>query len=219
MGYHQLAVAPSSQEKLAFQGPNAIKWTYRVMPFGPTNGPVTFINFIHDVDSQWKALATKSGLFIDNDANTKIILDDIFSWGKTLDKALLYIECQLRVCQSYRLSLSLCKSHIFPKRFEFVGIDVCSEGSCPAMSKHQLLEHWPQPDIVRDVAKIVGFVQFYSKFIPQFELQISPLCDLTTKFEYTDPVTPHWSSEAQQSFKDIKQSILSYLCLLHFNHQ
>jgi hypothetical protein len=57
-GYHQLAVAVSSQEKLSFQGPDAIKWTYRVMPFGPTNSPVTFINFIYDVDSQWKALAT-----------------------------------------------------------------------------------------------------------------------------------------------------------------
>jgi hypothetical protein len=56
MGYHQLAVAKASQEKLAFQGPNAIKWTYTVMPFGPTNGPATFINFIHNVDSQWKAL-------------------------------------------------------------------------------------------------------------------------------------------------------------------
>jgi hypothetical protein len=47
MGYHQLAVEKSSQEKLAFQGVDAIKWTYTVMPFGPTNGPATFINFIH----------------------------------------------------------------------------------------------------------------------------------------------------------------------------
>ena len=38
-GYHQLAVALESQEKLAFQGPNEIKWTYMVMPFGPTNRP------------------------------------------------------------------------------------------------------------------------------------------------------------------------------------
>ena len=56
-GYHQLAVAKSSQEKLAFQGTDAIKWTYTVMPFGPTNVPATLINFIHDVDSQWKVLA------------------------------------------------------------------------------------------------------------------------------------------------------------------
>jgi hypothetical protein len=138
MGYHQLAVALASQEKLALQGPNAIKWTYRVMPFGPTNGPATFINFIHDVDSQWIALAKESGLVINEDTNTKIIVDNFFSWAKTINDALLYIKCQLCVCQSYQLSLSLRKSHIFPKCFEFVGIDICSDGNRPAMSKHQL---------------------------------------------------------------------------------
>ncbi len=70
MEYHQLTFALASQEKLAFQGPDAIKWTYPVMPFGPTNKPATFIQFIHEVDSQWKALAVKSGLVIDNNTNT-----------------------------------------------------------------------------------------------------------------------------------------------------
>jgi len=51
MGYHQLAVVLASRDKLAFQGVDAIKWKYTVMPFGPTNGPATFINFIYDINS------------------------------------------------------------------------------------------------------------------------------------------------------------------------
>jgi hypothetical protein len=94
MGYHQLAVAPASQEKLAFQAVDAIKWTYTVMPFGPTNGPATFINFIHNIDSVWKELAQERGVPIDDDTNTKIIVDDIVSWAKVLDFALIYMECQ-----------------------------------------------------------------------------------------------------------------------------
>ena len=50
-GYHQIGVKPASQEKLAFAGPDATKWTYNVMPFGPVNGPATFIAFIHNMDS------------------------------------------------------------------------------------------------------------------------------------------------------------------------
>jgi hypothetical protein len=218
MGYHQLAVALASQEKLAFQGPNAIKWTYTVMPFGPMNRSATLINFIHDVDSQWKVLAQQSGLVIDDDTNTKIIVDNIFSWSDFLEKALLYMECQLCICQAYQLSLSLCKSRIFSKRFEFVGIDVCPDGNCPAMSKHQLLEHWPQPVFIQDIAKIVRFAQFYGKFIPQFELQIAPLHDLITKLEYTKPVVPHWTTAAQDSFDNIKLAILSDPCLKHFDY-
>jgi hypothetical protein len=81
MGYHQLTVAAESQEKLIFQGVNAIKWKFTVMPFGPTNGPATFINFIHDINSIWKKLMEEKGVLIDNDTNTKIIVDDIVSWA------------------------------------------------------------------------------------------------------------------------------------------
>jgi hypothetical protein len=74
MGYHQLAVALASQEKLAFQGPNAIKLMYTVMPFGLTNEPATFNDFIHYTSSQWKVLAQQSGLLIDDDMKLKSLL-------------------------------------------------------------------------------------------------------------------------------------------------
>jgi hypothetical protein len=128
-GYHQLAVALASQEKLIFQCPDAIKWTYMVMPFGPTNGPATFVSFIQDVDSQLKSLACASGITIDNNTNMRIITDDIVNHGKDLEISLLYMECQLRICLSYCLSLSLKKSHIFPCQFEFVRNNVCPEGN------------------------------------------------------------------------------------------
>ena len=140
------------------------------MPFGPINGPSTFIAFIHNVDSTWKDLARSSGLTIDKDTNTNIIIDNILSWAKTLICALLYMECQLHIIQSQRLLLSLKKSKLFPQCFEYVGVDVCADGNCPAQSKHQLLHHWATPVIVRDVAKFVGFLQFYSRFIPHFEV-------------------------------------------------
>jgi hypothetical protein len=89
-GYHQLAVALASQEKIAFQGPDAIKWAYTVMPFGPTNGPATFINFIYDVDSQWKSLARKMGIEINDDTNTRIIVDDIVNHGRDLATSLIH---------------------------------------------------------------------------------------------------------------------------------
>ncbi len=93
MGYHQMAVSSNSQEKLAFQGPDAIKWTYTLMPFGPPNGPATFIQMIHNLDSCWKSLAAKNGIKIDDDTNTNIIVDDIFNWAPSFDIALCYMEC------------------------------------------------------------------------------------------------------------------------------
>jgi hypothetical protein len=66
---------------------------------------------------------------LNKDTNTKIIVDDIVSYTKQIQGALTYMECQLIVCQAYRLSLNLRKSFIFPPRFEFVGVDVCGDGN------------------------------------------------------------------------------------------
>jgi hypothetical protein len=95
-GYHQLAISPESQEKLAFQGTDAIKWIYTVMPFGPTNGPATFIQMIHDLDSAWKDPLARY-----------IIVDDIFNWALSFDSALQYMECQLQIRKANCLTLSL----------------------------------------------------------------------------------------------------------------
>ena len=58
--------------------------------------------------------------------NTCIIIDDIVSWADSFKRSSIYMRCQLTVCRAYRLSLNLGKSHFFPRRFEFVGIDVLS---------------------------------------------------------------------------------------------
>jgi hypothetical protein len=128
-GYHQIGVEPASQEKLAFARPNTTKWTYNVTLFGPMNGLATFIEFIHDVDSSWKELARSHGISINKDTNTNIIVDNILSWAKSLQIALVYMECQLKICQSQNLSLRLRNCIFFPKQFEFVGIDVCPKGN------------------------------------------------------------------------------------------
>jgi hypothetical protein len=218
MGYHQLAVASASQEKLAFQGVDAIKWTYTVMPFGPTNGPATFVNFIYDIDSVWKLVAASRGVPVGDTTNTRIIIDDIVSWSSDEDYALEYIRCQLKVCQAYRLSLNLRKSHFFPRRFEFVGIDVSPDGNRPAKSKHELLTTWPSPELVRDVAKFIGFAQFYSRFIHHFEFRISPLREIC-KNDYTNPVAQYWSDDAQNAFDEMRTAIISDPCLQRFDYR
>ena len=59
------------------------------MPFGPTNGPAAFINFIYDINSVWQELAKKQGVQIDGNINTQIIVDDIVSYAKLLQATLV----------------------------------------------------------------------------------------------------------------------------------
>ncbi len=188
------------------------------MSFSPTNWPATFINFIHDINSIWKELTKQRGITIDDNTNTKIIIKDIISWAKLVDSALTYMECHLKVCQANMLSLNLRKSHIFPKWFMFVGIDVCANGNRPAQSKHTLLQTWPAPKTVCGVAKFIGFVQFYSRFICNFKIQITALCKIT-KQEFTETVAPYWTDAAQAAQDNMKNAILSDPCIVRFDYR
>ncbi len=86
------------------------------------------------------------------------------------------------------------------------------------MSKHQLLKHWPTPIIVRDVAKFVEFMQFYSRFIPNFEIRITPLCTILCK-EYTMQLGSLWTQEVQHTFTDMRHEILKDPCLQRYDHR
>ena len=78
-GYNQIKVAKSSQDKLAFAGPNCTKYTWKVMPFRPVNGPVIFVIFIHDLDATWKAHVRTKGIVFNDATGTRIIVNDILS--------------------------------------------------------------------------------------------------------------------------------------------
>ncbi len=181
MEYHQLAAVLASQKKLTFQGLDAIKWTYTVMLFGPTNGSATIINFIHDINSIWKELAKKQCLTIDDNTNTCIIMDDIVSWSGSFKRSLAYMQCQLIVWRAYNLSLKLGKSQFFPCSFEFVGIDVCSDGNRPAKSKHQLLKTWPAPELVCNVAKNLALCNFIHNLFLTLKYVLPPCAVLPNR--------------------------------------
>jgi hypothetical protein len=106
----------------------------------------------------------------------------------------------------------------FPSCFKFVGIGVCSDGNWPAKSKHQLIETWPAPEFVCDITKFIGLCQFYSHFIPNFEIRVAPLRGVT-KQEYTNTVGPYWTPKAQGAWEDLKGAILSDPCIQCFDHR
>ncbi len=108
------------------------------------------------------------------------------------------------------------KEPFFPKRLEFVGIDVSPDENCPAMSKHELLKHWPIPEFVRDVAYFVGFLQFYGKFIPNFEIRVEPLHRIMER-DHTEAVGNLWTPTACETFDDLRNSILCDPCLRRSN--
>ncbi len=66
------------------------------------------------------------------------------------------------------------------------------------------------------MASFVGFLQFYSKFIPNFEIRVEPLCQIMER-DYTEAVGNLWTPTARKTFNDLRNSILCDPCLRWFN--
>jgi hypothetical protein len=85
------------------------------------------------------------------------------------------------------------------------------------MSKHQLLQHWPSPVIVHDVAKFVRFMQFYLQFIPNFKIRTTPLRDILWEDNFST-IGDLWTPAAKSAFNQMRNAILSNPCLQWYNH-
>ena len=109
-------------------------------------------------------MATNNGVTIDDDTNTKIIVDDCFNWAISEDQAILYMKAQFNVAALCRFSFSLPKSLFFPDRVEFIGIDISIKFNMSATSKFELLCTWSKAVVdLRAVASFIAFSMWYQK--------------------------------------------------------
>ena len=187
-GYHQIAMATCSIDKTAFSGPGGRKYKWKVMSFGLRNGPAVFTAMMYDLKDIWdKIISEKIDLSRNN--GTRIIIDDLFIFAETLDNAFFMLDAICTVAQHYCATWKLKKTHFFAEKIEFVGVDVSVKGNQPASSKATTLMTWKEPVTVRDIASFLGFVGFYARWIPNFELKALPLRRIIREFNYPDKLT------------------------------
>jgi hypothetical protein len=99
---------------------------------------------------------------------------------------------------------------------EFVGHDVCTDGNKPAESKHSLLKTWPKFRVARDVSSFLGFMKFYSAYIPYFEQRVASL-RLLAKLDLETNVELLMMDEHFKAREDMIMAILSDPCIARFD--
>ena len=103
-----------------------------------------------------------------------VIVDDVILAAVNAPTLLYYYTCVLSILQHYRVTVKLRKSRFFPRRAEFVGLDVLREGNAPAQSKNEVIRQIQRPILFTDLRMLVGMIGFYRDWIPLYETRISP---------------------------------------------
>jgi hypothetical protein len=156
-GYQQIKIEENSSKKTAFAGPRGRKYRYKVMPFGLVNAPTIYTVMIYDMKDNWdnEVLCTFK-LIVDENNNTTIIINDVFSFVTSYENGLFLLEAIFTIARRHSLNWKLKKCDFFPQIVEFVGHDLTKEGNHPAGSKSTLLGSWPKPSTIRDISSFLG---------------------------------------------------------------
>ena len=111
-----------------------------------------------------------------------------------------YLSCVIQVFTNCRLSFKPTKCDFFKERVEFDDTDLTTYGNCPAVSKFNLIQHWPLPPNVISLLSFIGLYGFYSQYCPWFEKNIKPLRKLE-----------HINMDLTIIFIDVNKKVISTL--------
>ncbi|CUA73040.1 Transposon Tf2-7 polyprotein [Rhizoctonia solani] len=195
-GYNLVRIKEEDVWKTAFKTKYGLFET-RVMPFGLCNAPACFQYFMNDI-------------FMDIlDVFVIVYLDDILIFSKNEEdheKHVREVLSRLRKAQCL-LNLEKCKCKV--PEVHYLGVIANGEGVKVDPAKVTKAVDWPTPKTVKNIQEFIGFVNFYRRFIEDFNEIARPLYNLIGK-----NYAWRWTEIEEKAFNDLKQALVNAPCLM-----
>ncbi|GBG86550.1 hypothetical protein CBR_g41613 [Chara braunii] len=195
-GYHQIAIRPEDQHKIAFQTRYGL-YEFVVMPFGLCNAPGTFQHAMNRI-------------FHDHlDKFVVVCLDDILIFSKSAEEHAQHFETVLSLLRQHKYKVNLEKCEFGRTKILYLGHEVSAEGIRPEDAKVASIRDWPRPQTVTEVRSFLGMCGYYRNFVKNYSTVASPLTDLTRLDTPWD-----WSDECEGVFKRLKHALMNHEVLM-----
>jgi hypothetical protein len=163
--YHLFRIKEDDEFKTTFRTLYG-QFEYRVMPFRLTNAPATFQAFF---DYCLRC-------YID-DFNV-CYLDDILICSANEEEHEDYVRKALQRIQEFRLYCKAEKCQFGVREVGFLGFVINSDGIGMESDRISTIEDWPTPETVSDVQVLLGFTNFYRRFIRKYAKVTAPISNL-----------------------------------------
>ena len=196
-GYWQVELEEEAKPLTAFtMGPLGFG-ECECMPFGLTNAPATFQRLMESC-------------FGELHLNWCIIyLDDIIVFSRTLEEHLHRLKAVISKLRAAGLKLKPTKCDLFQQQISYLGHIVSKEGVATDPDKIKDVTEWPQPTTVTEVRSFLGFMSYYTRFIPNFSKVAKPLNKLLQNLEGTPSQKKRfkvcWGLEQQEAFETLQR--------------
>ena len=96
-----------------------------------------------------------------------IYLDDIIVFSKTPGEHIERLRSVFEKLSAVGLRLKPSKCEFFKSRITYLGHIVSKDGIATEKKKVIAIQEWPIPKTVTEVGSLLGFMNYYCKFIPK----------------------------------------------------
>ena len=194
-GFLQIKLDNASSFRTTFWTPQG-RYRWLRMPFGISSAPEEFSRQLSEV--------------LEGLANIEVIADDILIYGcgetyedavKDHDSAFVKL---LDRAKERNLKLNKCKLKFKLQSVRYMGHVLSDKGLCVDPEKVKAITDMPRPTNVTDVQRLIGFVNYLSKFLAHLSETCEPLrrlCDKERPFE--------WMPQHEEAFETIKSQVSS----------
>jgi len=204
-GYHQIRIREGDEWKTTFKTNEGL-YEWRVMPFGLSNAPSTFMRLMNEV------LKGFIGKFV------IVYLDDILIYSRSKEEHMRQLNYALQRLEQEKLLLNLKKHSFMKEELVYLGFVVFVEGLKMDPKKIKAIMEWPSPKSVFEVRISHGLDSFYRKFLGNFSKISAPIIEAINK----DKQSFIWAIKAEKNFQLLKKNITknlfwSYLILVNLS--
>ncbi|GKC74123.1 reverse transcriptase domain-containing protein [Tanacetum coccineum] len=197
-GYHQIQMAESDEEKTAFHTSQGV-YCYTKMPFGLKNAGATYQRLVD------KAFDSQVG------RNIEVYVDDLVIKSYTEAEMIRDIEETFRTLRKINMKLNPKKCTFGAVEGMFLGYMISPDGIKPCPDKTEAVLQLPSPRTIKEVQSLNGKLASLNRFLSKSAEKSLPLFKTLKKCIKKSDF--HWTPEAKQAFKQLKQH-LSELPLL-----
>ncbi|GJY93294.1 reverse transcriptase domain-containing protein [Tanacetum coccineum] len=197
-GYHQIQMAEPDEDKTAFHTSQGV-YCYTKMPFGLKNAGATYQQLVD------KAFDSQVG------RNIEVYVDDLVIKSHT--EAEMLRDIDETFCTLWKINMKLNPKKCMFGAVEgmFLGYLISPEGIKPCLDKTKVVLQLPSPRTIKEVQSLNGKLASLNRFLSKSAKRSLPLFKFLKKCIKNSDF--HWTPEAEQAFKQLKQH-LSELPLL-----
>jgi hypothetical protein len=199
--YNHIRIKEGDEFKTAFRTRYG-QFEYRVMPLGLTNAPATFQAYMDDCLRPYM------------DEFVVCYLDDILIYSEDPAQHEDHVRKVLERLREYGLYCKAEKCEFSVKKFGFLGFVVSPDGIEMEADRIATIEDWPTPKSVKDVQVLMGFTNFYWRFVKKYAKVTALISDLLKK-EASGKW--EWTQHAELALQKLKRAFTEAPILQHFD--